>query len=97
MKLIKINTPYGQYTLPLKDVAEHRAKSLYSEKNDKEGYDLAIEFIMEYDNYNGILYLKNYTEFEEWKDKITKISDDVIEDNEEDIYFWFDINNFEIV
>lgn len=73
VKVIKINTPDGQYTLPLIKVAEHRAD--YYNDNDPARNE-AIEFMME-DNYEGIDWIMNNTDWEDWKEEITKINSKV--------------------
>ena len=73
MKVIVIDTPKGQYTLPLIKVE--------------------IDFIMD-DDYEGIDWLINNSDWEDWKDVVLKINDKV---NVTDDDFWTSSDGFEIV
>lgn len=97
MKVIKINTPDGQYTLPLKKVAEHRADYYVVERRghskESDNYKEEVEWVMN-DDFEGIDWLINNTNYEDWEDDTTKINSDVkvlLED------FWCSSEDFEIV
>lgn len=96
MKVIVINTPNGQYSLPLLKVAEDRAE-YYADNDgfevDSMEWDDEIDFIME-DDFEGIDWLINNTNFEDWEPVLTKISDEIKTYDED---FWFDSDNFEIL
>lgn len=95
MKVITINTPDGQYQLPLIKVAEDRAE-FYADKDGFEvgsmEWDEEIEFVMN-DNYEGLDWLLNNSDFEDWEHALTKVSDEVKTLDED---FWFESDNFEI-
>jgi len=79
MLYIICNTPKGQYLLELRKVAEHRA-NYYAEndgfkKGSKEWQD-EVDFVMG-DSYEGIDWLLNNTNWEDWKDDVLKINDDI--------------------
>ena len=96
MKVIKFKAPDGEYTLPLIKVAENRAQYYADKENfkaeDKE-WDDEIDYVMN-DNFEGIDWLINNTDFEDWKEFSTKINNDVkvLEDS-----FWCDSDDFEII
>ncbi len=77
MKVIICNTPKGQYTIPLLNVAQNRA-DYYAEKDgftkDSQEYQEEIDFVMT-DNYEGIDWLLNNTDWENWQNIATKIND----------------------
>jgi hypothetical protein len=95
MKVITINTPQGQYELPLIKVAEDRAEYY----GDKDGFDMdsmewkdEIDWVMK-DNYEGIDWLINNSDWEDWEHALVKVNDTVKTADED---FWFDSENFEI-
>jgi enolase len=94
-KVIVINTPTGQYELPLLTVAEDRAE-YYSEKDgfdrDSMEWQEEVDFVMD-DSYEGIDWLMNNSDWEEWEELATKINDEVkvLEDD-----FWTSSDDFEI-
>lgn len=90
MKIIIIDTPKGRYTLPLKLVAENRADYYYSKGT--EDYKEEVEFVME-DDFEGIDWLLNNTNYEDWGKSLTKLNDDV---NVTDEDFWSSSDGFEI-
>jgi len=91
MRVIKIDTPRGVVTLPLIKVAEHRALC-YTADNPLM-YDDEVEEVME-DDYEGIDWLVNNTDYEDWTEHIEHYSDEV---NVTDDEFWCSTEGFEIV
>ena len=95
MKVITINTPKGQYQLDLKTVAEDRAE-YYSEKDDFERDSMEWNEEVDYvlgDTFEGIDWLINNSDWDDWEPILKKSSDDVHTTDED---FWFDSDNFEI-
>jgi enolase len=94
MKVIRINTPKGQYDVPLKNVAYHRA-DYYTDPNDKSSDDYIDEVnLVMLDDYEGIDWLVNNTDWEDWLEVATKVNDSV-KVTEDD--FWTDSEDFKIV
>ena len=97
MKVIKFNTPKGQFTIPLKNVAEHRADYYAVEVDGHEKgsveYKEEVDWVMN-DDFEAIDWLLNNTDFEDWESVTEKINDkiNVTEDD-----FWCDSDNFEII
>ena len=95
MKVITINTPKGQYQVNLETVAEDRAE-YYSEKDDfsrdSMEWNEEVDYILG-DTFEGIDWLINNSDWEDWE-PIAKKSSDVVKTSDED--FWFDSDNFEI-
>lgn len=96
MKYILINAPNGQYTIPLVEVAEHRAK-YYAEKDgfvqhSKEWCD-EISMVMD-DDYEGIDWLVNNTNFEDWSHVIKQVNNNVLVSEDD---FWTSTDDFEII
>lgn len=91
-KVIRINTPDGQYALDLKLVAEDRA-SYYRGKTNKDEWLLDVDYVMN-DDYEGIDWVLNNSNYEDWEEKTVKLNDSVkvTEDN-----FWTDSDDFEII
>ncbi len=97
MKVIRINTPKGQYEIPLLPVAEHRANYYACEvdghaKNSPE-WDLEVKWVMD-DSFEAIDWLTNNTDWKDWKSIAVKINDDV---NVTDSDFWSSSDDFEII
>jgi hypothetical protein len=92
MKVIKINTPDGQYTLPLIKVAEHRASEYHSDELSND-FKEECEYVLN-DDCEGIDWLVNNTNYEDWEDQTTKINSDVKVTMED---FWCSSDDFEIV
>ena len=95
MKVITINTPKGQYQLDLKTVAEDRAE-YYSEIDDFGGDSIEWNEEVDYvlgDTFEGIDWLINNSDWEDWEIVSKKFSDVVKTDDED---FWFDSDNFKI-
>ena len=96
MKVIVCDTPKGQYHIPLQKVAEHRADYYCSEadgyKKDGEDYLAEVKSCMD-DTFEGIDWLLNNSDWDDWKDVAKKINDKV---NVTDDDFWTSSDNFEI-
>jgi len=97
MKIIVIDTPKGQFHLPLQKVAEHRA-DYYAcevdghEKNSTEWKE-EVDWVME-DDFEGIDWLINNSDWEEWESHSTKVNDKI---NVTDDDFWSSSDGFEII
>lgn len=91
MKVIRINTPDGQYTLPLIKAVENLANYFY-EKGSKEHKE-QVEFAMG-DDFEGIDWILNNTNYEDWENDTTKINSDVKVTDED---FWTSSEDFEII
>lgn len=97
MKIIKFDTPKGQFQIPLQKVAENRAdyyvveKDGY-EKNGKE-YQEEVDWVME-DDFEGIDWLINNSNFEDWTESAIKLNDEVNVDEDD---FWCSSDGFEII
>jgi hypothetical protein len=97
MKVIDFNTPKGQFRLPLQKVAEHRA-DYYAcevdghEKNSPEWKE-EVDWVVE-DDFEGIDWLINNTNFEDWENDVVKISDKILVTDDD---FWCSSDDFEIV
>ena len=97
MKVIKVNTPKGQFTIPLKLVAEDRAdhyacKEDGHEKGSQE-YNEEVDWVMK-DDFEAIDWILNNYNWKDWEGKATKINDKV---KVTDDYFWTSSEDFEIV
>ena len=75
MKYIKLTTEKAIYHLPLEFVAKHRA-----EHYKEDGFDEEVEFVMN-DDYEGIDWLSNNMDYEDFKDALVKIKDKDIEED----------------
>tara|TARA_R110000850_G_scaffold14183_2_gene45441 strand:- start:1198 stop:1509 length:312 start_codon:yes stop_codon:yes gene_type:complete len=93
MKVIKMNTPDGQYTLPLVKVAEHRASKYENKVKNPIRFQEEIEFVM-VDDFEGIDWIVNNTNYEDWEDETTKLNSDVKVTMDD---FWCSSEDFEIV
>lgn len=95
MKVIRYNTPKGQFYVPLETVAENRADyySVEVDGNEKwsDEYKEEVKFVME-DSFEGIDWLINNSNEEDWK--TTKLNEEVKTADED---YWFDSDNFEII
>lgn len=91
MKLIQFDTPDGQHTLPLLLVAENRAE-FYANKGTSE-YQEEVNFVME-DDFEGIDWLLNNTDYEDWENQTTKINSEV---NVTMSDFWTSSDSFVII
>ena len=96
-KVIEFNTPDGVYQLDLKPVAEHRADYYSLEKRgkekDSEDYLQEVQWVME-DDFEGIDWLLNNTNYEDWEDVTKKINSDVNVTQED---FWCSSEDFKII
>lgn len=96
MKVIIVDTPKGQYSISLREVAKHRA-DYYAcevdghEKHSKE-WDEEVEYVMS-DDYEGIDWILNNTDWSDWEGTATKLNDKV-EVTDDD--FWTSSENFTI-
>ena len=97
MKVIRFDTPTGQFQIPLQKVAEHRADYYVVEKEglpkDSEYYLQEVSWVMD-DDFEGIDWLINNSDFEDWTDSATKLNDEV---NVTEDDFWCDSDYFVIV
>lgn len=95
-KVIQFNTPKGQFEIPLIKVAENRAQYYADEEHfdfDSEEWQDEIDLVME-DDFEGIDWLINNSNFEDWEGIAVKINDEV---NVTDEDFWTSSEDFEIV
>lgn len=96
MKVIIVNTPKGQYSIPLETVAEDRAE-YYVEMEDFEmgslEWDEEIKFVME-DDFEGIDWIMNNGDWEEWEEIATKINNKVLVTEDD---FWSSTDDFKII
>ena len=97
MKVILINTPKGQYHLPLILIAEDRANYYACERREYEKNSLEwqeeVDYVME-DNFEGIDWLINNTNWNKWKSFATKVNDKVNVTHDD---FWCSSDGFTIV
>jgi hypothetical protein len=95
MKVIRINTPEGQYQIELQTVAEDRAE-YYSEKDDFEmgsmECDEEVNLVLG-DTFEGIDWLISNSDWDDWEPVAKKLNGEV-ETTDPD--FWYDSDNFEI-
>lgn len=68
-KVIQITTEKAVYNLPLRFVAEHRA-----EHYKEEDYDEEVEYVMG-DHYEGIDWLQNNMDYEDFEKALVKVKD----------------------
>jgi hypothetical protein len=97
MKVIKCNTPNGQFQIPLKLVAENRADYYAVEvdgnKKGSQEWQDEVDWVMK-DDFEGIDWLINNTNWEDWQDLATKLNDKVKVTDDD---FWCSSDGFEIV
>jgi hypothetical protein len=97
MKVIKCNTPNGQFQIPLKLVAENRADyyAVEVDGNEKgsQEWQEEVDWVMK-DDFEGIDWLLNNTNWEDWQGSATKLNDKVKVTDDD---FWCDSDDFEIV
>ena len=97
MKVIKFNTPKGQYYIPLLPVAENRADYYATEVDGDEkgsdGYNEEVKWVMD-DDYEAIDWLINNSNFEDWSEISVKLNDEVKVTDDD---FWCDSDDFDIV
>jgi len=75
MKVVEITTEKAVYHLPLKIIAEHRAE-YYKE----DGFDAEVEFVMN-DDFEGLDWMANNMDFEDFEAELVKIRDVEIEED----------------
>jgi len=97
MKVIKCNTPNGQFQIPLKLVAENRADyyAVEVDGNEKgsQEWQEEVDWVMK-DDFEGIDWLINNTNWEDWQDSATKLNNKVKVTDDD---FWCSSDDFEIV
>ena len=93
MIVIKMNTPDGQYTIPLVKVAEHRADYYCDKLKESAEHSANVNYVMT-DDFEGIDWILNNTDYEDWENDTTKINSDVKVTMED---FWCSSDDFEIV
>jgi len=97
MKVIQFYTPDGVYQIPLQNVAEHRANYYACEvdghEKSSQDYLEEVDFVME-DSFEGIDWLLNNTNFEDWEDVAEKVNGEV---NVTHSDFWTSSEDFRIV
>jgi enolase len=97
VKVIIINTPRGQYSIPLKPVAEHRADyyacEVDGEERGSDAWKEEVDWVMK-DDFEGIDWLTNNTDWSAWETSATKINDKVLVTDDD---FWTSSDDFKIV
>jgi enolase len=96
MKVLKVNTPIGQYALPAILIAEERA-NYYACEVDEHEYD-SDEWLEEVmfgfdDDYEMIDWLMNNEDWKDWEDCSKKLNDNVLVTDDD---FWSDSDDVEI-
>ncbi len=95
-KNIVINTPTGQYHIPLILVAEHRADYYICQRDGKPRgcaeWKREVSWVLD-DPYEGIDWILNNTSWADWESLAVKINDKVLV-NESD--FWTSSDGFTI-
>lgn len=79
MKIIIINTPTGQFELPLEVVARHRTEYYAGYDNFEEDSDQwkeEMDLVMN-DTFEGVDWLTNNLDWVDVKDKATQINSEV--------------------
>lgn len=72
MKIIKFATPKGECYVPLKTIAEHRAKH-YAEGNEKR-FEEEVNYVLT-DSYEGIDWMSNNMDLEDFEKDIVVLND----------------------
>lgn len=99
MKVIIFDTPKGQCSIPLKEVAEQRADYYACEVDGLEKGSIEwqeeVDWVMK-DSFEGIDWLINNTNFADWQESnlVTKVNDKI---NVTDEDFWTSSDGFEII
>lgn len=81
MKIIEINTPWGQYGIPLQLIAEKRADYYACEVDGfaRESPDWYAEVqVAIHDTYEAIDWFINNEDWDDWKDEAIKLSNKVL-------------------
>lgn len=96
MKNITINTPTGQWSLPLILVAEHRADYYICQVDRRPRgcveWKREVSWVLD-DEYEGIDWILNNTDWEDWEGCAVKINDTVLVSSED---FWTSSSDFRI-
>jgi hypothetical protein len=96
MRVIICNTPKGQFQIPIRPVAEHRADYYACEvdgyEKGSEKWEEEVQYAIN-DSYEAIDWILNETDWENWKNIAIKINDNV---NVTDDSFWASSDDFEI-
>jgi enolase len=96
MKVIVIDTPRGQYSIPLRPVAEHRADYYACEKDGEprggDAWKEEVDYVMN-DPFEGIDWLIGQTDWSAWETSATKINDKVLVTDDD---FWTSSDDFHI-
>lgn len=90
MKIIIINTPKGQYSIPMMPIAVGRAD--HYEEQGSEEWKNEIKWVME-DDYEAIDWLMNNMDWKDVQDRATKLNDKVLVTDDD---FWTSSEDFEI-
>ena len=97
MKVIRVNTPKGQYDIPLLPVAEHRADYYACEVDGYEkggnDYNEEVAWVME-DNFEAIDWLTNNSDWDDWESIAIKVNNKVKVTDDD---FWTSSADFEIL
>jgi len=97
MKVIRVNTPKGQYDIPLLLVAEHRADYYACEVdgNEKgsEEYNNEVAWVMK-DDFEAVDWLTNNTDWADWEAIAEKVNSKVKVTDDD---FWTSSDDFEIL
>lgn len=97
MQYIKCNTPRGQYLIPLRKIAEHRANYYAFQEEEfaqySQEWNEEVEFVIHSD-YEGIDWLMINSDWEDWEDIAIKESDDVLVSEND---FWCNPDDFKII
>lgn len=97
MSYILLNTPKGQYKIPLRPVAENRANYYATEVGGhvkgSENWLEEVNHAMT-DGYDAIDWVLNNTNWEEWEPIAIKVNDEI---NVTDEDFWTCSDDFEII
>ena len=91
-----VDTPKGQYSIPLLPIAEHRADYYATEvdgheKNSPEWQE-EVDWVMN-DNFEAIDWLLNNSDWEDWESIAIKINDKI---NVTDDDFWTSSDNIQL-
>jgi len=85
MKIIKFATPKGECYIPLKFIANHRAKYYSTVDNygkDSDEWNEQVDFILN-DNYEGIDWMENNMNWEDFSDHVVMLNDKVMVTDED--------------
>lgn len=91
MKVILAKTPWGEYHIPLKYIAEKRAD--YYAPKGSDDWKEEVEHAMT-DDYDAIDWLVCDMEWDDVKEIATKVSEKVLVDEDD---FWSSTDDFDII